>query len=323
MTHIKSLLYLALLGFCTGVSAQAFPSKAVRMVVAWPPGGGADIMARILSEPLSRTLGQQVIVDNRGGSNGIIGAEAVARAAPDGYTILFHSITSHVINPAIVKKLPYDTITDFAPITQVASVPLVIVVHPSFPVKTIRDLIVLAKARPGEINFASFGAASMSHLAGEQLNLMAGIRMVHIPYKGGGPALIDTLAGHVPVYFSGIQTSYPHIQSGRLRALAVTSPSRMKQFSELPTVAETTGLKDYDAAVMFATWAPAKTPRDILNRLHGDTVKALQAPEFRSRLEREGASEPIGNTPEQMTATIRSDMERLGKLVKAANIQLQ
>lgn len=323
MTHIKSLLYLALLSFCTGVSAQAFPSKAVRMVVAWPPGGGADIMARILSDPLSRTLGQQVLVDNRGGSNGIIGAEAVARAAPDGYTILFHSITSHVINPAIVKKLPYDTITDFAPITQVAAVPLVIVVHPSFPVKTIRDLIGLAKARPGEINFASFGAASMSHLAGEQLNLMAGIRMVHIPYKGGGPALIDTLAGHVPVYFSGIQTSYPHIQSGRLRALAVTSPSRMKQFPELPTVAETTGLKDYEAAVMFATWAPARTPRDVLNRLHGDTVKALQAPEFRSRLEREGTGEPIGNTPDQMAATIRSDMEKLGKLVRAANIQLQ
>ena len=323
MTHFKSLLYLALLGFCTGVSAQAFPSKAVRMVVAWPPGGASDFVGRILQPRMTELLGQQVVVDNRGGSNGIIGAEAVARAAPDGYTILFHSITSHVINPAIVKKLPYHTVNDFAPITQIASVPLVIVVHPSFPVKTIRDLISLAKARPGEINFASFGAASMSHLAGEQLNLMADIRMVHIPYKGGGPALIDTLAGHVPVYFSGIQTSYPHIQSGRLRALAVTSPSRMKQFSELPTVAETTVLKDYDAAVMFATWAPAKTPRDVLSRLHDETVRALQMPEFRSRLEREGASEPIGNTPDQMAATIRLDMEKLGKLVKAANIQLQ
>jgi len=319
-----SLLIGAWLCACAvAASAQGYPAKPVRMVVAWPPGGGADIMARVLSDPLARALGQQVVVDNRGGSNGMIGAELVARAAPDGYTILFHSITSHVINPAISAKLPYDTINDFAPITQIASVPLVIVVHPSFPVKTIRDLISLAKAHPGEINFASFGAASMSHLAGEQLNLMAGIRMVHIPYKGGGPALIDTLAGHVPVYFSGIQTSFPHIESGRLRALAVTSPSRMKQFPALPTVAETTGLKDYDAAVMFATWAPARTPREILARLHGDTVKAIQTPEFRNRLEREGASEPIGSAPEQMAATIRSDMEKLGKLVKAAHIQLQ
>ena len=323
MTHLKSLLYLALLGFCAGVSAQAFPSKAVRMVVAWPPGGGNDIMARILADPLSRVLGQQIVVDNRGGSNGIIGAELVSRALPDGYTILFHSITSHVINPAIIAKLPYDTINDFAPITQIASVPLVIVVHPSFPARTIRDLINIAKSRPGEINFASFGAATMSHLAGEQFNLMAGIKMVHIPYKGGGPALIDTLAGHVPLYFSGVQTSYPHIQTGKLRALAITSPVRLKQFPELPTVAETTGLKDYDAAVMMATWAPAKTPAAILARLHGDIVRTLQSPEFRGRLEREGASEPVRNTPQQMAATIRSDMERLGKLVKAAGIQLQ
>lgn len=321
--RINRLLGVLLCALSVNAAAQSYPSKAVRMVVAWPPGGGADIMARILADPLSRVLGQQILVDNRGGSNGIIGAELVARAVPDGYTILFHSITSHVINPAITTKLPYDTLNDFAPITQIASVPLVIVVHPSFPARTIRDLINVAKSHPGEINFASFGAATMSHLAGEQFNLMAGIKMVHIPYKGGGPALVDTLGGHVPIYFSGIQTSYPHIQTGKLRALAITSPARLKQFPELPTVAETTGLKDYDAAVMFATWAPAKTPAAILARLHGDVVKTLQLPEFRGRLEREGAGEPVGNTPQQMAATIRSDMERLGKLVKAAGIQLQ
>lgn len=323
MKRIRSLLYLALFALSTGVAAQALPTKPVRMVVPWPPGGGADIMARILADPLARTLGQQVIVDNRGGSNGVIGAEVVARAAPDGHTIMFHSITSHVINPAILSKLPYDTLNDFAPVTQVASVPLVIVVHPSFPAKTVRDLVNLARARPGEINYASFGAASMSHLAGEQLKIMTGINIVHIPYKGGGPALADTLAGHVPVYFSGIQTSYPHIQSGRLRPLGITSPARLKQFPELPAVAETPGLKDYDAAVMFAIWVPAKTPREVVIRLHAELVKVLQSPEFRGRLEREGASEPIGNTPEQMAATIRSDMQKLGKLVKAAGVKLQ
>jgi len=317
-----ALLFLSCAFSCAAL-AQSYPARAIRMVVPWPPGGGADIMARILADPLGRTLGQQVIVDNRGGSNGVIGAEVVARAAPDGHTIMFHSITSHVINPAILSKLPYDTLNDFAPVTQVASVPLVIVVHPSFPAKTVRDLVNLAKARPGEINYASFGAASMSHLAGEQLKLMTGINIVHIPYKGGGPALVDTLAGHVPVYFSGVQTAYPHVQSGKLRPLAVTTPSRMRQYPEIPAVAETPGLKDYDAAVMFAIWAPAKTPRDVIGRLHADIVKTIQLPEFRSRLERDGASDPIGNTPEQMAATIRADMQKLGKLVKAAGVKLQ
>ena len=305
------------------VSAQAYPAKAVRMVVPWPPGGGADILARVLSDPLTRALGQQVVVDNRGGSNGIIGAEAVARAAPDGYTIMFHSITSHVINPAITSQLPYDTLADFAPVTQVAAVPLVIVVHPSFPAKTIREFVALAKARPGEINYASFGAASMSHLAGEQLKIMAKIDIVHIPYKGGGPALIDTLAGHVPVYFSGVQTAYPHVQAGRLRPLAVTTLARMKQYPDIPAVAETVGLKDYEASVMFAIWAPARTPREIVARLQSEVSRAIQQPDFRARLEREGAGEPVGNTPEQMAATIRADMDRLGKLVRAAGVKLQ
>jgi tripartite-type tricarboxylate transporter receptor subunit TctC len=303
--------------------AQAYPSKPIRMVVPWPPGGTNDSLGRALAEPLGRVLNQQVIVDNRGGSNGVIGAEAVARAPGDGYTIMFHSITSHVTNPAVYRKLGYDTIADFTPITQIAWVPLVIVVHPSFPPRNVRELIALARSQPGQINYASFGQGSMSHLAGELLKMMAKIDIVHIPYKGGGPALIDALAGHVPVYFSSIAPSLPHIKAGRLRALALTGTERSKQLADVPTVAETPGLKGYDATIMYAIWAPAKTPAEIVGRLHGAIVKVLQTPQFRERLDFEGASAPIGNSPEQMAATIRSDMQKLTRLVEVSGLKPQ
>lgn len=305
------------------LAAQEFPSKPVRMIVPWPPGGTNDILGRALADPLGRELKQQVIVDNRGGSNGLIGAEVVARAAPDGYTIMFHSITSHVTNPVVYKKVPYDTLNDFAPVTQIAWVPLVIVAHPSFPPKTVRELVSLARARPGQVNYASFGTGSMSHLAGELLKGMAKIDMTHVPYKGGGPALIDALAGHVPLYFSSIAPSLPNIKAGKLRALALTGTVRSKQLPDVPTVAETPGLKDYEATIMYAIWTPAKTPQDAVGRLHGAIVKVIQSPEFRKRLEFEGASEPIGNSPEQMAATLRADMEKLAKVAKAAGIEPQ
>lgn len=293
------------------------------MVVPWPPGGTNDILGRALAEPLGRVLNQQVIVDNRGGSNGVIGAELVARAPGDGYTIMFHSITSHVTNPSFYKKLAYDTVKDFTPITQIAAVPLVVVVHPSFPARSVRDLVTLAKAKPGQINYASFGQGSMSHLAGELLKTMAAIDIVHIPYKGGGPALVDALAGHVPVYFSSIAPSLPHVKSGRLRALAVTTVDRSKQLPQVPTVAESPGLKGYDASIMYAVWAPAKTPSEIVNRLQTAIVKVIYTPDFRERLDREGASDPIGNRPEQMAATIEADMKKLAKLVQTAGVTVQ
>ena len=320
---LRKTIAVSLLVAACAAHAQVYPTKPIRMVVPWPPGGTNDILGRALAEPLGRTLGQQVIVDNRGGSNGVIGAEAVARAPGDGYTIMFHSITSHVTNPAVYKKLAYDTINDFTPITQVAWVPLVIVVHPSFPAKTVRELIAIAKARPGEVNYASFGQGSMSHLAGELLKTMAKIDIVHIPYKGGGPALIDALAGHVPVYFSSIAPSLPNIKAGRLRALALSGTVRSKQLPEVPTVAETPGLKGYDATIMYAVWASAKTPPEIVNRLHGALVKVLHTPQFRERLDFEGASEPIGNTPEQMAATIRADMKKLVKLAEVSGLKPQ
>ena len=305
------------------VCAQSYPSKPVRMVVPWPPGGTNDILGRALADLLGRVLNQQVIVDNRGGSNGVIGAEAVSRAPGDGYTIMFHSITSHVTNPAVYKKLSYDTVNDFTPITQIAWVPLLIVVHPSFPAKSMRELIAIAKAQPGQVNYASFGQGSMSHLAGELLKMMAKIDIVHIPYKGGGPAMVDALAGHVPLNFSSIAPSLPNIKAGRLRALALTGTDRSKQLPDVPTVAETPGLKGYDATIMYGIWAPAKTPPEIVNRLHAAIVKVLHTPQFKERLDFEGASQPIGNMPEQMAATIHVDMKKLAKLVQVSGISPQ
>jgi tripartite-type tricarboxylate transporter receptor subunit TctC len=323
MAVARFALGILLAAAACAATAQSYPSKPVRMVVPWPPGGTNDILGRALAEPLGRVLNQHVIVDNRGGSNGVIGAEAVARAPGDGYTIMFHSITSHVTNPAVYKKLGYDTIADFTPITQIAWVPLVIVVHPSFPPRSVRELIALARSQAGQINYASFGQGSMSHLAGELLKSMAKVDIVHIPYKGGGPALIDALAGHVPVYFSSIAPSLPHIKTGRLRALAMTGTERSKQLPDVPTVAETPGLQGYDATIMYAIWAPAKTPPEIVGRLHAAIVKVLQAPQFRERLDFEGASAPIGNSPEQMAATIRSDMQKLTRLVEVSGLKPQ
>ena len=314
---------MTLCGGACGVAAQAYPLKPVRMVVPWPPGGATDILGRTLAEPLSRALGQTVIVDNRGGSNGIIGAEAVARALPDGYTIMFHIITSHVTNPAVYKKLNYDTLNDFAPITRIAWTPMVIVLHPAFPPKTVSDLVTLAKSRPGQVDYASFGIGSMSHLAGELFNGMANVRLVHVPYKGGAAALIDTIAGHVPLNFAGITPSLPHINAGKLRALAVTGKVRSKQLPEVPTIAATRGLDNYEATNTFATWAPAKIPPEIIARLNNAIVKVMQTPEFKQRLEREGASEPIGDTPEQMAAAVRAEMAKLTRLVKTAGVEPQ
>lgn len=323
MSALRSLLLIVLSTLACTALAQTYPAKPIRMVVPWPPGGTNDILGRALAEPLGRALNQQVIVDNRGGSNGVIGAEAVARAPGDGYTIMFHSITSHVTNPAVYKKLGYDTINDFTPVTQIAWVPLVIVVHPSFPAKNMRDLIAIAKAQPGQVNYASFGQGSMSHLAGELLKTMAKIDIVHIPYKGGGPALIDALAGHVPVYFSSIAPSLPNIKAGRLRALGLTGTDRSKQLPDVPTVAETPGLKGYDATIMYAIWAPAKTPREIVNQLHGAIVKVIQTPQFKERLDFEGASQPIGGSPEQMAAALQADMKKLTRLVQISGLTPQ
>jgi len=295
----------------------SWPTKPVRMIIPWPPGGGADIVGRILAEPLGQALGQQMVVENRGGSNGAIGAEAVARATPDGYTIMFQSITSQMLNPTFFPKLPFDNFADFAPIGLVAEVPLVIVVNPSLPVKTLPELIALARKKPGELSFASFGAGSISQLAGELFNRSFGVKLVHIPYKGGGPALIDTLGGHVPIYFSGVGTVLPHLRAGKLRALAVTSATRSKLLPDVPTVDQAAGSKGYEAAVMFGLMAPAKAPQEIVTRINAETVKLLNNPDFTARLLNQGGSDRAAATsPQDMIDYMKKNTPRWAALVR-------
>lgn len=290
------------------------------MIIPWPPGGSGDILGRLLADRMSTPLKQQVVVDNRGGSNGMIGARIVAKAEPDGYTIMFCAITTHVTNPAIYTDLGYDTINDFAPITQIAETPLVIVVHPSFSPRTVSDLISLAKAQPGKISYGSFGLGSISHLAGELFNLMASVKLAAIPYRGGGPALIDVLGAQVPMAILGITPVLPHVNIGKLRGIAVTGLQRSKQLPDLPTVAETPVLKGFNATMMYGMWTPANTQPEIISRLHDVVVKILQLPELRSRFEREGASDPIGTSPEEMGKFIKTEMEKIAKLVKISGI---
>jgi tripartite-type tricarboxylate transporter receptor subunit TctC len=298
-------------------------AEPLRIIVPWPTGGAADSLARLLALHLQEAGGRSVVVDNRGGANGIIGAEALARSTPDGNTVMFHSITSHATNAVLQAKLPYDTFDDFKPVTQVTSMPLVIVVHPDVPAKTVQELVEAAKRRPGSLSYASIGNGSMPHIAGELLNLRAGIDMRHVPYKGGGPALQDTLAGHVPVYFSGITVSLPHIRSGKLRALAVTGSARAPQLPDVPAVAETPGLGGYEASITYGVWAPAKAPAQTIEQLRTLVSKAVARREFQERLVSAGALPAQVGSAEQMTATLRSDVEALRKIAATAGLTLQ
>ena len=318
---LRAIAIPVLLAASTAAVAQAFPAKPLRIVVPWPPGGGNDTIGRWLAQKLNDALGQPAVVDNRGGQNGVIGADYVAKSPADGYTIMVHTVTGHVINPAFYGKLPYDTERDFTPITNIASVAHTIVAHPALPVKTLRDLIALAKARPGELNYASFGNGSTSHLSGELFNSMMGVKLVHIPYKGGGPALIDTLAGHVPLYFSSLPTSLQQVKMGKLRALAVTGATRSKQLPDVPTVDEAAGTKGYVSEVMYGVLAPAGVPRDIVSRLNGELVKILKTPDMRDKLASIGTDDPVADSPEQMAAYIRTELPKWARIIKASGIK--
>ena len=322
MKHALYVIGFVLFAASPVAVAQGYPAKPVRLVVPWPPGGGIDTVGRWMAQKLVDPLGQQVVVDNRGGQSGVIGADHVAKSPADGYTIMVHTVTGHLINPAFYGKLPYDTERDFSSITLIASAPHIIVAHPSLPVKTLKELIALAKARPGQIDYASFGTGSTSHLSGELFMSMTGVKLVHIPYKGGGPALIDTLAGHVPLYFSGIPASLPHVGSGKLRGLAVTGAVRSKQLPEIPTVDEAAGTKGYVSELMYGVLAPAGVPREIIARLNSELVKIINTPDIRERLAGIGA-DLVANTPAQMDAYIRAELPKWAKVVKAAGIKPQ
>ncbi len=301
--------------------AQQYPSKPVRMVVPWPPGGTSDILARPLAQKLTESLGQSMVVDNRGGSSGVIGMEIVAKSAPDGYTIALHSVTGHLINATFYPSLGYNTERDFVPVTLVGQVPHIIVAHPSLPARSVKELIALAKSRPGDVNYASFGNGSTSHVAGELFKQMTKVSIAHVPYKGGGPALIDTLGGHVTLYFATFAPPLPHVKSGKLKGLGVTGAKRSAVLPDVPTVAETPGLQGYEMTAMFGVLAPAGTPAPIVQRLQAEILKAINTTDYRQRLLNEGVEEAIGSTPEQTAAYLKSELQRLTKILNDANIR--
>jgi len=320
MTQVMMLAMLFAFALA-GVQAhaqQAYPVRPVRLVVPAAPGGGTDITARIIAPKLSELLGQQVVVENRAGAGTMIGSEAVARAAPDGYTLLM-GISTLAINPAMYKKVPYDALKDFAPISQVVSLPNVLVTHPSLPAKTVKELVAFARARPGQLNYASAGVGTNPHLSMELFLAMTGLKMIHVPYKGAGPGLVDTVAGHVSVMTPSIISGLPHVRGGRLRALGVTSAKRAGGVPDIPTIAEA-GVPGYDAVQWFGVLAPTATPRAIVVRLHGEIVRVLQAADVRGRLSADGA-DPVGSSPEEFAAFLRAETAKWAKVVKDAGIQ--
>ena len=299
--------------------AQGYPGKPVRIVVPFAPGGGTDIIGRLIARQLNDSLGQRVIIDNRAGANGIIGTELVARAVPDGHTIMLGTTATHAINASFYSKLPYDPVKDFAPITNLAYSPFIVSVHPSIPVNSLRELIALAKQRPQQITYASAGLGNSTHLAGELFSMIAGVRMVHVPYKGSGLAMADTVAGQTAATFDSMQASMPHIKTNRLRPLAITAVARSPVIPHLPTIAEA-GVPGAEAGSWYGMLAPAGTPAQVIARLNADIIKALAVSDVRQKLAVVGV-EPIGSTPEQFAAEIKSEIVKWGKTVRAANVR--
>jgi len=299
--------------------AQGCPTKSIRLVAPSTPGDAPDVIARLVAERLSAALGQQVVVENRPGAGGVVGSEIVAKSAPDGYTLIMGNAGSHGINAAVYSKLPYDILKDFAPVSQIAVAPNIFVVNPGLPVTTIPEFIAYAKARPGQLSYASGGNGSSSHMSMELLKSMAGIDVVHVPYKGSTPALTDVISGQDAVMSVNMPPAVPHVKSGRLRALAVTTRSRTPSMPDLPTVAES--LPGYETVAWFGVLAPAGTPKDVVNRLSMEIAKIARSPDMRERLEGMGA-EPVGGTPEEFGAVMARDIAKWTALAKSVGIKI-
>jgi tripartite-type tricarboxylate transporter receptor subunit TctC len=310
---------LALLG-APAALAQGYPSRPIHFVVPYPAGGPLDTVARLLGQRVSESVREPVIVENKPGAGGNIGADMVAKAPPDGYTILMGAVATHAINPTLYKSIPYDPMKDFAPITQVASTPNVLVVNSSLPVSSVKDFIAYAKAHPNALNFGSGSTGSAGHLAGELFKTMAGVQMVHVPYKGAGPAMQDLIGGQIQLMFDNLASSLGQIHAGKVKALAVTTAKRSSLAPELPTIAES-GLPGFDISTWFGVFAPGATPRDIVERLHAEFVKALAAPDVHEAMLKLGA-EPVGNTPEEFAAYIRSEAQKYAKVIKASGARV-
>ena len=302
-----------------GALAAGYPDHPVRLIVPSLAGGGTDTTTRIITPRLAEYLGQQIVIDNRGGMSGNLGAELASRAAPDGYTLLA-TLASHTSNPAVIKNTPYDLERDFAPISMTVVVPNLLYSHPSLPVKTISELIAFARARPGQLNYASAGVGSTSHLAMALLLSMTGVKMLHVPYKGASQAAIDVMAGHLPLTFGNIMNALPHVHSGRVRALGVTSAKRVSAAPDIPAIAEA-GLPGYEAVQWYGLLAPAGTPREIITKLHAGVLRALQDPAVRKRFIDDGAEPAPSGSPEEFGARIHAEIAKWAKVVTEAGIK--
>lgn len=319
MRILRTVTAIVFAACAAGAFAQSYPSKLIRLIVPWPPGGGADVLSRILGPYLAENLGQQVVIDNRGGAAGNIGAELAAKSPPDGYTIVFAYSGTHAVNPSIYSKMPFKE-SDFAPIIWLAEVPQVLIVHPSLPVKTVKDMIALAKAKPGELTYGSSGNGAINHLAGALFATMANIRMVHVPYKGGGPAAIALMSGEITTILGEPATIVQHVKSGKLRAIAVTSGRRALAMPELPTVAEA-GVPGYEVTSWNGMLAPAATPADIIARLNTEFNKIISTPAMKQKMLDNGY-EPMGGTPAKFGAKIHSEILKWAPVVKAAGVRV-
>ncbi len=321
MPRLWSTVLPALLAFCTaGALGQSYPTRAIKLVVPSSPGGGTDIVARILGQKLSEQLGQQFVVENRAGAGTVIGNDAVAKSAPDGYTLLM-GLSTLAINPSMYAKLPYDALRDFAPISQSVSACNILILHPSVPAKTVVELIALARAKPGSLTFGSAGMGTNPHLSGELFKSLARIDMVHVPFKGSGQSIISQLAGEIAANFPSVPTAMPYIKAGRLRGIGVTTLKRVEVLPDVPSIAEA-GLPGYEATQWFGLLAPAGTPRPIIDRLYQESSRALRSADMKERMTAEGL-EVVGSTPEEFASYIRAETEKWTQVIKAAGIKPQ
>ncbi|MGE5524552.1 MAG: Bug family tripartite tricarboxylate transporter substrate binding protein [Rhodospirillaceae bacterium] len=318
----KVAVAMACMACAAAVSAQdKYPTKPIRLIVAFPPGGSTDIIARVVGQRLGERLGQQIVIDNRGGAGGTIGTEIAARANPDGYTLTMGTTSTHVIAAGAYANLKYDPIKDFAPITLVATTPYLLVVHPGVKANNLKEFVALAKSQPGKLNYASAGTGTTTQLAMEMLKTAAGIDLVHVPYNGNGPANTATLAGQVQALFGSMPAVLPMAKAGRLRPLAVGTAKRSSALPDVPTVAES-GYPGFEASLWLGFFAPSGTPQPILNRLHTELVAIAKAPEMKEQFERNGA-EPITTTPAELTKLVKAEIEKYTKVIRAAGIRLE
>jgi len=307
------------LAAATLAGAQEWPAKPVRFIVPYPPGGGTDVIARIVQPRLSEALGQTIVIENRGGAGGAVGTEAAAKSPPDGYTFLF-TLSSHTINP-LLYKLNYDVERDFAPVTLIVSVPQLVAANPSSPLRTMQDVVATAKAHPGKLHFASVGNGTPSHIAGELLKLKTGIDIVHVPYKGGGPAVADTIGGQVWLLFVTMPAAMSHVRAGKLRALAVTTLKRNPGAPDIPTVAEALGIADYEVDSWYAMFAPAKTPPAIIARMQREVARVIEMPDVKQKLLEQGG-DTVGSSPEALDRVVRGELKKWAEVIRAAKIKL-